>query len=72
MEKSGKVKSINDEIKKLEKLRSEIQNECSHKETYVKFTESGNTPKLICCLCEKEVGYPSQKKLDYFLQTKSK
>lgn len=68
MEKTGKVKFINSEIKKLENLRSEIQDSCNHKETYIKFSENGGTPKSVCCDCEKEVGYPSQEKLEKFLQ----
>ena len=69
MEKIGKVKFINDEIKKLEKLKNEIQDSCTHKETYIKFSEKGGTPKTICCDCEKEIGYPSQSKLEKFLSS---
>ena len=70
MDKTGKVNFINSEIKKLEKLRKEIQDQCQHNKTYVKFSENGNTPKSVCCECEKEVGYPSQEKLEEFLSKK--
>ena len=68
MEKTGKVKFINEEIKKLEKLKNEIQDSCTHKETYIKFSDRVGTPKTICSNCEKEIGYPSKEKLDKFLQ----
>ena len=71
MEKTGKVKYINDEIKKLENLKKEIQSECKHEQTCVKFTSGGNTPKTICCTCEKEIGYPSKERLEEFLSGKS-
>lgn len=67
MEKTGKIKFINEEIKKLENIKKEIQGECTHKETYVKFLENSSTPKSVCCDCEKEIGYPTQEKLDEFL-----
>jgi hypothetical protein len=67
MEKTGKIKQINQEIKNLEKIRDEIQSNCRHKETYVKFSEKGGTPKTVCCNCEKEIGYPPQNKLEKFL-----
>jgi uncharacterized protein YhaN len=67
MEKTGKVKQINQEIKKLERLKNEIQGNCRHKETYIKFSENGGTPKTVCCNCEKEIGYPSQNRLEKFL-----
>jgi len=33
MDKTGKVKSLNSEIKRLEKLKEEIQSDCRHKNT---------------------------------------
>ena len=48
MDKTGKVKSLNNEIKKLEKLREEIQNECKHKDTYLKFEQGGSTIRVYC------------------------
>jgi len=67
MEKTGKVKFINSEIKKLEKLKIDIQSECKHKETEIKFIEGGNTPREICKECEKDLRYPDREKLELFL-----
>jgi len=67
MDKIGKVKSLNDQIKELEKIREEIQTECRHKNTYLKFADGTSKVKEYCCDCEKELGYPEPKKLDFFL-----
>lgn len=67
MDKTGKVKSLNDQIKELEKIREQIQTECKHKNTYLKFTNETSKVKEFCCECEKELGYPENKKLDLFL-----
>lgn len=68
MDKIGKISLINQEIKKLEKLKEEIQDECKHKTTYIKFSETGGVPKSICKDCEKEIGYPTKDKLEKFLE----
>jgi hypothetical protein len=69
MEKTGKVKQINQEIKNLEKIRDEIQNGCLHKKTIIKFDIS-NTPRVVCSECEKNLKYPNQKELEDFLINK--
>ena len=70
MEKTGKVKFINSEIKKLEKLKDEIQSECKHEETEIKFINGGNTPRVVCSNCEKDLKYPDKERLDTFLHGK--
>ena len=70
MEKTGKVKFINSEIKKLEKLKNEIQDECKHEETEIKFINGTNTPREVCKNCEKDLRYPDKSKLDLFLSGK--
>ena len=70
MEKTGKVKFINSEIKKLEKLKTEIQDKCKHEETEIKFINGGNTPREVCKKCEKDLRYPDRSKLDLFLSGK--
>ena len=70
MEKTGKVKFINSEIKKLDKLKTEIQDECKHEETEIKFINGGNTPREVCKKCEKDLRYPDRSKLDLFLSGK--
>jgi hypothetical protein len=69
MEKTGQVKQINQEIKNLEKIRNEIQNDCTHKETTIKF-DNTNTPRVMCCDCEKNLSYPSRQELEVFLTGK--
>ena len=41
MEKTGSIKFLNQEIKKLEKIRSELQERCLHKETSIKIYNYG-------------------------------
>lgn len=69
MEKTGQVSQINQEIKELEKIRDEIQNECRHSKTTIKF-DNNNTPRVVCCECEKDLRYPSREKLEVFLEGK--
>lgn len=70
MDKTGKVKSLNNEIKKLEKLREEIQSECKHKDTYLKFEQGSSTIRVYCLDCEKKMGVPSPKDVELFLSGK--
>jgi len=67
MEKTGSIKFLNQEIKKLEKIRNELQEECLHKETSIKFITTDTTPRLICSNCDKSIGYPDKEQLDVFL-----
>jgi len=67
MEKSGSIKFLNQEIKKLEKIRNELQGVCKHTETSVKFINSNNTPRIVCNECDKDIGYPDREKLSLFL-----
>jgi hypothetical protein len=70
MDKTGKVKSLNSEIKRLEKLKEEIQSDCRHKNTYLKFEEGCSTIRVYCRDCEKQMGVPSPKEVDIFLSGK--
>jgi hypothetical protein len=70
MDKTGKVKSLNNEIKKLEKLREEIQSECQHKNTYLKFEDGSSTIRIYCRDCEKKMGAPSPRDIELFLSGK--
>lgn len=70
MDKTGKVKSLNNEIKKLEKLKEEIQKECNHKNTYLKFVDGGSTIRVYCRDCEKNMGVPNPKDVELFLSGK--
>jgi hypothetical protein len=69
MEKTGQISQINQEIKKLEKIRDEIQDGCRHNKTTIKF-DNNNTPRVVCCECEKNLRYPSREKLEVFLDGK--
>jgi len=69
MEKAGKAKLINEEIKKLEKIRDDLQSLCLHKNTTVKF-DNNNTLRVVCCDCDKNINYPSKKELENFLEGK--
>jgi hypothetical protein len=66
MEKIGKITQINQEIKNLQRIKTEIQDGCHHKKTTIKF-DSTNTPRVMCCECEKDLSYPSREELQGFL-----
>jgi hypothetical protein len=61
-----RINQINDEIKNLERERIEIQTECQHKDTLIKFDEN-KVPKVYCKDCNKLIGYPSDDELKNFL-----
>ena len=67
MDKTGKLKSINKKIKKLEKIREEIQSECRHENTYLKFEDGTSTIREFCVKCEKKMGIPNLKDVELFL-----
>jgi hypothetical protein len=66
-DKQQKVTQLETEIKRLEKEKVQIQEDCLHKETKVRFAEGTNTMKLYCKFCNKEVGYPNQDQINEFL-----
>jgi len=70
MDKTGKVKSLNSEIKRLEKLKEEIQSDCRHKNTYLKFEGDCSTIRVYCRDCEKQMGIPNPKDVEIFLSGK--
>jgi len=69
MEKIGKITQINQEIQNLQRIKTEIQDGCHHKKTTIKF-DSTNTPRVMCCECEKDLSYPSREELEVFLTGK--
>ena len=70
MNKIGKVNSLNDQIKELEKIREEIQMECRHKSTYLKFTDNVSEIREYCSDCGKQLGVPTPKNVELFLSGK--
>ena len=70
MDKTGKVKSLNKKIKKLEKVREEIQNECRHKNTHLKFEDGTSTVRVYFIDCEKKMGVPGPRDVELFLSGK--
>lgn len=67
---NARINQLNKQIKDLEKEKTEIQQECSHKLTKVKFLEGTNTMRLFCKECDSLLGFPSQPEIDEFLNIK--
>lgn len=67
---NGRINELNKQIKNLEKEKEEIQNNCTHKETYVKFLEGTSDMRLFCKSCEVLVGFPNEEQKYKFLNTK--
>lgn len=70
MDNAKKINEIERQIKTLEDEKKIIQGSCSHKETHVKFVEGTNNMRLYCCDCKQQIGWPSQKEIDKFLNPK--
>lgn len=70
MDNAKKINEIEQQIKTLEKEKRVIQEECSHKETQVRFEEGSNSMRLYCCNCNHLLGWPSQVEIDKFLNPK--
>jgi len=67
---NARINELNKQIKDLEKEKTEIQQECSHKLTKVKFLEGTNTMRLFCKECDSLLGFPNQQEIDEFLNIK--
>ena len=61
------INNLEREINLLIKKKKEIQDNCPHKNRYVKFTGKSNEIKQFCSTCNKELGYPNINDLDEFL-----
>ena len=62
-EKNKTVHDIKIEIKILEKQVDDIQDQCNHKETLIKYMECDKGVRKICKKCEKIISYPSEQEL---------
>jgi hypothetical protein len=60
------VFDIENEIKRLEKLKADIQSECQHINVSAKFNEK-NSIRLFCCDCNLQLGYPNETQINAFL-----
>lgn len=67
---NGRICEIIKQIKDLEKEKKEIQSNCMHKQTHIKFIEDSNNLRLFCKECELILGFPSQEEINEFLNTK--
>jgi hypothetical protein len=63
---SVKVSSIEAEIKRLEKLKADIQVECLHTESSARFNDK-NSIRIFCTACNRELGYPNSHQIKAFL-----
>ena len=70
MNKIGKVDFLNARIKELEKEKEEIQQNCRHINTYLKFTDNVSEIREYCSDCGKKVGIPNHKNIELFLSGK--
>jgi hypothetical protein len=60
------ISKIDAEIKRLEKLKADIQSECPHEESYTKFNDK-NSIRVYCAECNLELGYPNVNQINLFL-----
>jgi DNA-binding MarR family transcriptional regulator len=60
------VSNIEAEIKRLEKLKGDIQAECPHAESYARFNDK-NSIRIFCVACNRELGYPNSNQIKTFL-----
>tara|TARA_B100001769_G_C22047555_1_gene563084 strand:- start:127 stop:339 length:213 start_codon:yes stop_codon:yes gene_type:complete len=64
MEENNKtISEIKIEIKLLEKKVNDIQEQCNHSTTLIKFVENSKGVRKVCKDCEKIISYPSEKEL---------
>lgn len=66
------IKDIDNQIKILQEKKKEIQSDCVHKTTFLKFIDGSNVIKEFCKKCGKDIGYPQKDDLDIFLNGKNK
>lgn len=63
---SVKISSIETEIKRLERLKVDIQSECTHAEYSARFNDK-NSIRVFCTYCNHELGYPNSNQIKAFL-----
>ena len=64
------VNKIEDTVKRLEKEKHKIQNECKHQgKTYIDF-DVEKSIKKYCSLCKSEMGYATKEESTNFLRPK--
>lgn len=63
---SVKISSIETEIKRLERLKVDIQSECTHTESSARFNDK-NSIRIFCNYCNLELGYPNSNQIKTFL-----
>jgi len=62
------VNNIEEELKRLEKEKEKIQNECNHQGNhYIDFDEMKSIKKF-CSQCKHEMGYATKEEADNFLR----
>ena len=62
------VNKIEDTVKRLEKEKEKIQNECNHQtETYIDF-DGEKSIKKYCSSCKNEMGYATKEESANFLR----
>lgn len=63
---SVKISSIEAEIKRLERLKVDIQSTCDHPESSARFNDK-NSIRVFCNDCNFELGYPNSNQIKAFL-----
>ena len=62
-DKKKKVNEIKDNIKSLKTDLKDLQNDCTHLDTTIKYHGKSNGVKKICNICQKVLGYPTDQEL---------
>lgn len=57
------VNDIKNQIKSLNNDLVEIQSNCTHEKTVLKYNEESKNVLKLCDNCEKVIGYPTQEEL---------
>lgn len=63
------VSDIDSKIKDLETQKKIIQDNCTHKDTTIKYCGDRREIKVVCVECKKEIRYPSQEEKEKFLNS---
>ena len=63
-----RIVEIEQSMKELKEEKDNLQSECQHKETTIKFAPNTSTPKVYCVDCKVDLGYPDKEGLDGFLK----
>ena len=63
------VSNLQNQIHKIEKELSSIQEKCKHSTTITKFDKT-NSIRVFCVECDKQVGMASDQQIQEFLNTR--